>query len=333
MLTDGDVNALMNLRRNVRDNSSPLDNDAIQVRQLIWGDDTAEVFQHDHGSFDYVFGSDLLYSNRLAIRQLFETVDKLMTEGGKFVIAHSVRYDVRLETILQGAKFHRLLYEIVGRVGEIYVVVYRRMSMSSVGPLLDRLRFQMDKMRTENDELKSANKNLEDRTRCLEDRILELRGDVQSDIVGLDEDVFIDVSAFLETSDLATLSATCRHFGLRRHRLTSSAGDGGGGGGGEGGQRLVSFVERMAYSEYTTATDEERRCLPAYDPEANDDDAGTSGSVLFYRNELVELRKPLRFDQILGRGISHSFGDRAKIVNANIGRIKRTVSLDRAWLF
>ena len=207
MLTDGDVNSLANLRQNVWVNTSPEDDDSIAVRQLIWGEDTADVFREDHGEFDYVFGSDLLYSNRLAIRHLFETVDKLMTEGGKFVLAHSVRYGVRLETTLQSAKFHRLLYEIVGWSGEICVVVYRRMSMSSAGPLLDRIRFQMDEMRAENDALRLVKADHENRAHCLGKRIVELGGDeVPFDIFGLDENIFNIVLTFLGTSDLATLA-------------------------------------------------------------------------------------------------------------------------------
>ena len=318
MLTDGDLNALANLRQNVWGNTSPEDDGKIAVRQLIWGEESGRVFSEIHGEFDYVMGSDLLYLNHLAIHQLFQTVNNVMSKQGhqsnegKFVLAHSIKHNVRLETVLNAAKFHYLVYEIADRIGDVYVVVYRRMTMSNIGPLLDRLHCANYGLRSEVNALRSANAGLEDRTRCLEGRIVELRGgDVRSDIVGLDEDVFIDVAAFLGTSDLAALATTCRHFGLKTHRIRLDVG------------RFVSLVERMAYSEYNTATDEERLCLTVYDPEDN----GDNRSVLFYRNELVMLRKPLVFDQILGVGVAHSFGDKAKLVRNNEeGRVKRTVS-------
>ena len=315
MLTDGDVNALANLRRNVWDNTPP-DDDGVVVRQLIWGRDSARSFRQYHGKFDYVFGSDLLYSNSSVVQRLFQTVNEVLADGGKFVMVHSVRQNVSLKTALQIAKSHRLLYEVIDHVGEMYVLVFTRMEMANVGPLLDRLHCANDGLRKEINELRLANAGLDDRTRCLEERIVELRGDVQFNIIRLDEDVFIGVSAFLDTPDLAKLATTCRHFGLKTHRIRPGAG------------RLVSLVERIAYSEYSTANDEEKRCLSVYNLE--DDSSGHhhhgTRSVLFYRDELVELRKPLVFDQILGRGLSHSFEDRASLVSANICRIKRTVS-------
>ena len=100
----------------------------------------------------------------------------------------------------------------------------------------------------------------------------------------------------VRSKEIRDVATTCRHFGLKTHRIRPGAG------------RLVSLVERMAYSEYNTATDEERLCLTVYDPEDN----GDNRSVLFYRNELVMLRKPLVFDQILGVGVAHSFGDKRR---------------------
>jgi predicted nicotinamide N-methyase len=106
-LTDGDTDALVQLRENVERNKSKTDsgegnNNAaiISCHQLLWGRQTAMDFlerQHHHGQtqtqpllFDVVLASDVIYVADI-IPPLWETIQSLLTPNGVFLLAYAKR--------------------------------------------------------------------------------------------------------------------------------------------------------------------------------------------------------------------------------------------------
>ncbi|CAB9505479.1 lysine methyltransferase METTL21A [Seminavis robusta] len=94
--TDGDLDALDNLRRNVQHNT---DTKKCTCRQMIWGKNIPE-FRDSHGRFDVILGSDLFYMTR-SIKPLFQTVDQLLTPGGIFLAASPCAKQNSFEDILK----------------------------------------------------------------------------------------------------------------------------------------------------------------------------------------------------------------------------------------
>lgn len=164
-LTDGDTDALKQLRENVEENilvenkqkQSPDGcNNEISCHQLLWGQQGTQTFCHHHlmplrnegdnnkddmtkslstlGDYQKIqllFGSDLIYVQNV-IEPLFETVRALLDpKDGKFLMAHSNRRhgnEVTLEMVLEHAQKAGFDYEIVKRIteDEIYVMEFSR---------------------------------------------------------------------------------------------------------------------------------------------------------------------------------------------------------------
>jgi Lysine methyltransferase len=90
LLTDGDTDALAQLRRNVQANCvcarDAADNDDksssnshkknVTCRQLVWGRNL-DSFVSEHGVFDVVLGSDIIYVPEI-IEPLFETIERIL---------------------------------------------------------------------------------------------------------------------------------------------------------------------------------------------------------------------------------------------------------------
>jgi len=108
-VTDGDTDALAQLRVNVRHNDLH-DSHLLCVKQLLWGADAANAFCHQHNRPSFLFGSDLIYVPSV-IGPLFETVGVFLrrsdSQRPRFVMAHCQRRagnSVTLDMVLEGAK-------------------------------------------------------------------------------------------------------------------------------------------------------------------------------------------------------------------------------------
>ena len=139
-VTDGDTDALVQLRDNVRQNCPPTsapartpndngdgdddddDNDKsattrISCHQLIWGQSTATAFlenQPQQQPFDIILASDIIYAACI-IEPLWETVRTLLSRhrGAVFVMAFAKRrVPVTIEHVLQSAEQAGFAHEL-----------------------------------------------------------------------------------------------------------------------------------------------------------------------------------------------------------------------------
>jgi hypothetical protein len=84
LLTDGDVNVLQYLRKNVATNCD--DSSRVMCQQLVWGDQqhVEKALQHSGASgFDIVLGSDIIYVEDI-LKPLWETVAAVVCRDGAF---------------------------------------------------------------------------------------------------------------------------------------------------------------------------------------------------------------------------------------------------------
>ncbi|KAL9178351.1 hypothetical protein ACHAXT_001779 [Thalassiosira profunda] len=132
ILTDGDTDALKQLRENVKHNSDK-DDDRISCCQLLWGEDSAKAFlaRHNGRKFDRIIGSDLIYVNAVT-RPLFETARVLLKEeeDSKFLMAHCARREgneVKLSTVLDVATEEGFGHEVLVEEDDISVFCFRRL--------------------------------------------------------------------------------------------------------------------------------------------------------------------------------------------------------------
>lgn len=105
-LTDGDTEALSQLRRNIKRNCN---NDTlISCHQLLWGLETAQAFRDSHGTFDLIIGSDLIYV-KAVVKPLWDTINTLLTQQGVCLMAYCARHTesdrhVTLHDILEASR-------------------------------------------------------------------------------------------------------------------------------------------------------------------------------------------------------------------------------------
>ena len=305
VLTDGDINTLQMLRRNVALNATF--DDTISCQQLIWGEAEAEDFllsQQDGGQFHVILGSDLIYTRSdtgYTERALFKTVGTLLhNREGRFFLAHDERHGVPVKRIVDAARFGNLFHEELKSEGQVHILCFRKLWICTASRLLTSLQ---DKNRAQKEEiraLRAEKEYLEGRCRRLEERCVSLRGDrkdlpPQSIMLSFGIDHAAHIASFLESQDLANLSSTCKQFGLKLHNHI--------------GTRDVSLWQMIAHGLYESASEREKETLPACDGEVS--------PFLLY-SELVELRKPLVFAQLFGRGIKHASGEKSHIVKCDI---------------
>ena len=134
-LTDGDTDVLHHLRNNVEHNqpAQHKNNVTLVCSQLIWGRDRALAFlqrQADSRRFDVIFGSDLIYVQKV-IQPLFETVSTLLEEFGCFIMAHCARREgneVNVSMVFDVADSFGLQHDIVEEDHDITVIVFRQKS-------------------------------------------------------------------------------------------------------------------------------------------------------------------------------------------------------------
>ena len=89
ILTDGDSDALIYLRENVKSNMSR-ERGTIAVKQLIWGRQTSADFLASDERIDLIIASDIVYSP-VIIEPLWETVETLLSRSGTFIMAYAKR--------------------------------------------------------------------------------------------------------------------------------------------------------------------------------------------------------------------------------------------------
>lgn len=326
VLTDGDTNALHLLRQNVAQNTHENNRNTrsrslywstrsqIYCEQLVWGRDAAKVFLSEEDPsrrYDTIIGSDLLYTNWRNIRPLFETVDELMDDYGCFVLAHNENHLIQVEDIIGAASRYRinLFCEVLkeGKKDDIYVLCFRRPLIPQVNDVMNKLQDRIAMLEIENERLKSNALHMEERNRRLDERCTVLREKSEDDLpssvlLSLDEDNIVIVASYLEAKDLSIVASTSKVFGGKNHKI----GDHG---------NFVSLMKKIAYKLlYEESLPWEKDALE-YTREK---------SPLFMYDELLQLRKPLKFDKLLGTKIKTTLGD-ASILQPryNPGQVKR----------
>jgi hypothetical protein len=323
VLTDGDTNALHLLRQNVAQNTHENNSTRSQIycEQLLWGRDAAKVFLSEEDPsrrYDTIIGSDLLYTNRNNIRPLFETVDELMDDYGCFVLAHNENHLIQVEDIIEAARsVGNLFCEVLkeGKKDDIYVLCFRRPLIPQVHDVMNKLQDRIAMLEIENERLKSNTLHMEEKNRRLDERCTVLRGKSEDDLqrsilLSLEDDNIVVISSYLEPKDLSSVSSTCKVFGGKNHKI----GDHG---------NFVSLMKKIAYKLlYEESLPWEKDALE-YTREK---------SPLFMYDELLQLRKPLKFDKLLGHKIKTAVGD-ASILQPRYspGYVKRLRSETRFY--
>lgn len=115
VITDGDSDAMVELRKNIRVNR--VEGRALSASQLIWGLESSEAFLKSSKSatskFSMIIASDVIYAS-IVIDPLFETVRTLLQPDGEFWMAFAVRkVPVTIDFVLQKANDHGFSYELV----------------------------------------------------------------------------------------------------------------------------------------------------------------------------------------------------------------------------
>ena len=130
-LTDGDTDALAQLRANVRLNAPPSESNAgaIHCNQLIWGRQNTANFLQRHCSnrkFDILMASDVVYVADI-IAPLMETVQTLLAPDGVFWFAYCSRRNVpvKIDLVLEAVLESGLVYEGVEEVDGIMIYEIR----------------------------------------------------------------------------------------------------------------------------------------------------------------------------------------------------------------
>ncbi|KAL7533176.1 hypothetical protein ACHAXR_005086 [Thalassiosira sp. AJA248-18] len=106
-----------------------------------------------------------------------------------------------------------------------------------------------------------------------------------------DNDILLNVAAFLESSDLASLALTCRSLGSNQQHVS--------------GWSLVEDVARQIISN--SQSEEERSALQRYENE----------SWVALLRELELLRSPLEFDLLVGSRIDYVDGNHSCVTSSN----------------
>ena len=303
VLTDGDKNVIQLLRKNVAFNT---DDNSITCQQLQWGGEEAQSFlsKQDHNAkFDLIIGSDLLYTNRQNIEPLFETIGVLLEEdeyrysrsptssrvSAKFILAHDEQYSVPVKNVVFAASQKDLFCEVVKQEGTVSVLCFKLLDAMSVNKVVDKLQAKIMMLEAENQRQKARMEQVEDKCLKLDKRCTVLRGDkdLPTSIILFDEDNLAAISSYLEPRDFTSLASTCKRFGAKTHRIEDED---------------VSLMKKIAHKIYESASLEEKDGLPNHQQE---------DPFILY-SALLDLRKPLKFDRLLGKNIEH-FEDKSII--------------------
>lgn len=132
-ITDGDSDALVQLRENVERNRSGGDVGKVSCHQLIWGKESSRKFlahAADNQKYDVILASDIIYA-AVIVEPLWETVQTLLKrpsdgkDGGMFVMAYARRkVPVNIEMVLKAAIEYGFAYEMAKEDTEEGIWVY-----------------------------------------------------------------------------------------------------------------------------------------------------------------------------------------------------------------
>jgi predicted nicotinamide N-methyase len=100
LLTDGDIETLAQLRQNVQRNNCATSRSVI-CPQLIWGHNLDTFCDQYKAPLDVIIGADIIYVTTV-LQPLWETIDKLLSLNGKFLLAFT-RRTVSVELVLEYA--------------------------------------------------------------------------------------------------------------------------------------------------------------------------------------------------------------------------------------
>jgi len=130
-LTDGDTDAMAQLRDNVKHNISQSCSSNIPIRcnQLIWGREKTTTFLEKHcdnNKFDVLLASDVVYVGEI-IEPLIESVTVLLSNDGVFLFAYCSKRNVpvKVEMVLDAATTAGLMHECVEEVDGIMIYSFR----------------------------------------------------------------------------------------------------------------------------------------------------------------------------------------------------------------
>jgi SAM-dependent methyltransferase len=118
VLTDGDTNALSELRRNVYKNCR--NEDTVICRQLLWKLERTKAFKDEFGTFDTILAADVIYVPE-SINPLFDTAISLMKPEGTFLLSWQTRWNnVSPQLVMEAACIRNL--SISQRENGIYAI-------------------------------------------------------------------------------------------------------------------------------------------------------------------------------------------------------------------
>ncbi|KAL7529097.1 hypothetical protein ACHAWF_002838 [Thalassiosira exigua] len=133
-ITDGDSDALVHLRENVKRNrSDDVSAGKVACHQLIWGRQSSEQFLEriaNNQKYDVIVASDIIYA-AVIVEPLWETIQTLLMkpdgddEGGIFVMAYARRkVPVSIEMVIEKAHQFGFVHELVRENKEDGIWVY-----------------------------------------------------------------------------------------------------------------------------------------------------------------------------------------------------------------
>lgn len=124
VVTDGDSDALRQLRQNIQDNQAVDERHVLSSQQLIWGKDTANKFlEAQQGkTFPLIIASDVVYSP-VIVQPLWETISTLLHPKGVFLMGYCTRrrVEVTVEGTLEAAVEAGFEYEKVDEVDGVSI--------------------------------------------------------------------------------------------------------------------------------------------------------------------------------------------------------------------
>ncbi|KAL3910502.1 MAG: hypothetical protein SGARI_002095 [Bacillariaceae sp.] len=118
-MTDGDTDALVQLRKNIEVNRTTT---KVSARQLLWGEETSQSFLgslRDAGSggedhrFEVIIASDIVYA-KVVIEPLWQTIRNLLHPDGAFWMAFARRrVPVSIDFVLEKSKEFGFKYKLM----------------------------------------------------------------------------------------------------------------------------------------------------------------------------------------------------------------------------
>lgn len=101
ILSDGDVDVLERLQKNIQDNATSSET-VVSCAQLVWGQHL-NAFEEQHGKFDVIIASECMYMSP-SLQTIWQTVNHLLAKvNGVFLYVHQASSQVPNEKVLEMA--------------------------------------------------------------------------------------------------------------------------------------------------------------------------------------------------------------------------------------